>query len=117
MLEMAPSYWFTTTRFHVEPGEDEETRPRSYGRQLAHWLRERFLALGYPAAEVIPEDWGWCVMCQRDPYALWVGCGNLLDYRTPSQAIRHLRRTCCCGTRVPRRYGLSSSTCPLPSQT
>lgn len=28
---------------------------------------------------VIPEDWGWCVMCQREPFMLWVGCGNVND--------------------------------------
>ncbi|MEW8355501.1 MAG: hypothetical protein AB2556_23930 [Candidatus Thiodiazotropha sp.] len=28
-------------------------------------------------AEVIPEDWGWCVMCSRKPYMLWVGCGYI----------------------------------------
>ena len=79
-MESAPSYWFTSTMFSVEPGEDEETNPRMYGRQLAHWLRERFLTLGYPVEEVIAEDWGWCVMCQRVPYRLWVGCVNLRDY-------------------------------------
>ena len=79
-MESAPSFWFTSTRFNVEPGEDEETNPRMYGRQLARWLREKFVSLGYPAEEVIAEDWGWCVMCQREPYRLWVGCVNLRDY-------------------------------------
>ena len=72
--------WFKSSLFEVEPGEDEETNPRLYGRQLANWLRTRFLSLGYPVEEVIPEDWGWCVMCQRDPYWLWIGCVNLRDY-------------------------------------
>jgi len=75
-----PIYWMKSSRFEAEPGEDEETNPRLYGRQLANWLRERFLALGYPVEDVIPEDWGWCVMCQRDPYWLWIGCVNLQDY-------------------------------------
>ena len=64
----------------MEPGEDEETNPRLYGRQLATWLRQRFVSLGYEVEDVIPEDWGWCVMCQRDPYLLFVGCVNLRDY-------------------------------------
>jgi hypothetical protein len=80
MVQSAESYWFTSTLFDVEPGEDEETNPRLYGRQVANWLRDRFLALGYKVEEVIPEDWGWCVMCQRDPYWLFVGCVNLRDY-------------------------------------
>jgi hypothetical protein len=74
------SYWFTSSVFEVEPGEDEETNPQLYGRQAAHWLRQGFLALGYPVEEVIPEDWGWCVMCQREPYWLWVGCVNVQDH-------------------------------------
>ena len=64
----------------MEPGEDEETNPRLYGRQLATWLRQRFASLGYEVEDVIPEDWGWSVMCQRDPYLLFVGCVNLRDY-------------------------------------
>ena len=73
-------YWFTSTLFGVDPGEDQETNPRLYGRQPASWLRQKFLDLGYPVEEVIPEDWGWCVMCQRQPYELWIGCVNLRDY-------------------------------------
>jgi hypothetical protein len=72
-------YWFTSTTFEVEPGEDSETNPRKYGRQLAKWLRDHLVALGYPAEEVFGDDWGWCVMCRRDPYLLWVGCVNLQD--------------------------------------
>lgn len=33
--------------FEAEPGEDEETNPRMYGHQVATWLHEQFLALGY----------------------------------------------------------------------
>jgi hypothetical protein len=75
-----PGYWFTSTLFEAEPGEDDESNPRMYGRQPAKWLREGFLALGYPAEEVFGEDWGWCVMYQREPYSLFVGCLNLRDY-------------------------------------
>ncbi len=32
---------------------------------------------GYRAPEVIAEDWGWCVMCAREPFWLWVGCGSM----------------------------------------
>ena len=79
-MEGSGGYWFKSSLFAAEPGEDEATNPRMYGRQLANWLRERFLPLGYPAVEVIAEDWGWCVMCQREPYELWIGCVNLADY-------------------------------------
>ena len=79
-MNQTRGYWFKSSLFEVEPGEDEETNPRLYGRQLATWLRQRFVSLGYEVEDVIPEDWGWCVMCQRDPYLLFVGCVNLRDY-------------------------------------
>jgi hypothetical protein len=68
-------YWFRSGLFAIEVGEDEETNPGRYGKNLAVWLKSRLEALGHPVEEVIPEDWGWCVMCRRDPFWLWVGCG------------------------------------------
>lgn len=78
------SICFRSTLFEIEPGEDERTNPGRYGRQLAHWLAERLRGLGYSQAEVIPEDWGWCVMCSRKPFRLWVGCGNSDTMNTPA---------------------------------
>lgn len=75
-----PGYWFTSSQFDIEPGEDEETNPRLYGRQPANWIRHQLISCGYAVEDVTPEDWGWCVMCQREPYRLWVGCVNLRDY-------------------------------------
>lgn len=68
-------FWFRSDMFAIEPGEDEETNPGIFGRKLAAWLRERFIEIGYPVEEVIAEDWGWCVMCSREPVLLWIGCG------------------------------------------
>ena len=79
MTEAENRYWFRSTLFDLEPGEDSETNPGLYGRQLANWLRDRFRSLGYSVEDVIPEDFGWCVMCQRDPYMLWVGCVSVPD--------------------------------------
>jgi hypothetical protein len=73
-------FWFRSTLFEVEPGEDEETNPLCFGRQLAHWLRERLVAQGRSVEEVIPEDWGWCLVVQRKPFLLWVGCVSVHDY-------------------------------------
>lgn len=73
-------HFFKSDLFEVEPGEDEETNPRLYGRQLANWLRGQFIEKGYEVEEIIPEDWGWCVMCQREPFWLWVGCSSIVDY-------------------------------------
>jgi hypothetical protein len=72
-------FHFTSSLFEIEPREDEETNPRRYGKQLALWLKEKLKGIGYQT-EVLPEDWGWCVICQRKPFLLWVGCGNESDY-------------------------------------
>jgi len=73
-------YFLKSELFDVEPGEDEETNPRLYGRQFAQWLRQKFIEKGYDVEEIIPEDWGWCVMCQRDPFWLWIACSSIVNY-------------------------------------
>src|SRR5438105_2089850 len=75
-----PQYWFRSTLFEIEPGEEDETNPLCYGRQLANWLRRKLIAKGYGVEEVFGEDWGWCVVCARKPFMLWVGCVNVHDY-------------------------------------
>ncbi|KRA72815.1 hypothetical protein ASD78_14405 [Lysobacter sp. Root667] len=75
-------YHFTSTLFEVEPGEDEEINPRMYGRQLAQWLKSQLEKRGYDIEPIIAEDWGRCLMCSRDPFMLWVGCGSMVDYGT-----------------------------------
>jgi hypothetical protein len=79
-MQSTNGYWLKSSLFAAEPGEDDESNPRLYGRQLASWIRQRFQSLGYPVEEVHAEDWGWCVMCQRDPYSLFIGCVSLADY-------------------------------------
>jgi hypothetical protein len=80
---------FRSDLFQVDPKEDEETNPSCYGRSLAQWIHGKFTALGYSPEAVIPEDWGWCVMLRREPFLLWIGCGNvtskILDDVTPAQ--------------------------------
>jgi hypothetical protein len=39
---------------------------------LANWMKQEFNSV----EEVIPEDWGWCLMRQHKPCSLWLGCGN-----------------------------------------
>lgn len=78
-------FWFQSSMFDIEPGEDEEINPRMYGRQLANWLKEQLELRGYDVEPVINEDWGRCLMCSRDPFMLWVGCGNMTDYSTAKE--------------------------------
>ena len=82
---MKNGYLFTSSLFEVELGEDAETNPRRYGRQLALWIKKKFEELGYDVEDVIPEDWGWCVMCQRAPFTLWIACGNRDDSVTAKE--------------------------------
>src|SRR5262245_38288909 len=85
---MAPDgYWFTSSKFAIEPGEDAEINPGIYGRQLAKWLKARLEERGYPSVDIINEDWGRCVMCQRDPFMLWVGCANVTTDETSTDPI------------------------------
>ncbi len=75
---MEKGYWFKSDLFKIQAGEDEVTNPFCFGKELAEWLCLKLKKLGYEA-DVIPEDWGWCVMCVHDDYSLWVGCGIIQD--------------------------------------
>lgn len=70
---MNKSYFFKSDLFQVHANETDETNPGCYGRELGEWLSKQLGDAGYET-ELIPEDWGWCVMCLRKPYMLWVGC-------------------------------------------
>lgn len=77
MLDGMDRYWFTSNLFTVEPGEDEEINPGRHGRQLAIFLKTQLEGRGYSVEPIISEDWGRCLMLSRDPFLLWVGCGNV----------------------------------------
>jgi len=74
---LGSGYTFRSSLFEIERDEDEETNPRRYGRALARWLASRLQECGYPGAEAVPEDWGWCVALPSDAFRVWVGCGNM----------------------------------------
>jgi len=76
---MSDGYWFKSSLFEIEPGEDDEINPGIYGRQLALWLKPKLEAAGYTVEGILNEDWGRCIMCQRSPFALWVGVGSVED--------------------------------------
>ena len=75
-MTAAPTFVVETRAFAVETGEDEETNPGCFGKAFSAWIAQEFRDLGQAVEEVIPEDWGWCVILQRKPYSLWIGCGN-----------------------------------------
>lgn len=71
--------YFTAERFALVPNEEEFTNPGCFGKSLAEWICQEIKTLGYPEAEVIAEDFGWCVMCSRRNFLLWIGCGSILS--------------------------------------
>lgn len=79
-------FWFKSDLFDIEPGEDDDINPRIYGRQLANWLKQRLEESGYKVEPVILEDWGRCLMLTRDPFRLWIGCGNVTDLEDDAAA-------------------------------
>ena len=89
--KLGNGYWFKSPLFEVELGEDKNTNPFCYGKQLSDWIKGKFTDLGYPVEEVIEEDWGFLVMCQRGSCSLSIGCGNmrsdLYDTVTPEEKL------------------------------
>jgi len=107
----SPTILFRSDLFKIDPREDEETNPFCYGRSLAEWVRTKFIELGYVPESVIAEDWGWCVMLTREPFMLWVGCGNdrsaFYSKVTPEEKEsfvpdgREITWSCLVGTDIP----------------
>jgi hypothetical protein len=69
--------YFTSSRFNIVEGEEDFTNPGCFGKELGTWLCDNLKLRGYPDAELLPEDFGWCVMCSSRPFMLWVGCGSV----------------------------------------
>ena len=68
---------FSSSKFPVEPGEDEETNPGIYGKALATWVAAKLKERGVPVKRIVAEDFGRCVMVRNWPFMLWIGCANL----------------------------------------
>lgn len=78
-----PATEFKSSLIHVVPFEDDDVNPGILGRGLANWVKESLVDSAYPVSEDIAEDWGYCLMLQRKPYWLWVGCSGSSDYEYP----------------------------------
>ena len=75
---MEAGFWFRSDLFQIQKDEDEETNPGCYGKALGNWLCRKFREQGYEVEDLIAEDWGWCVMCHRKGYLLWIACGSVM---------------------------------------
>lgn len=76
--DIYPEHMFYSPKFGIDLAEVEETNPYMFGKELATWLSGQLRQRGYDS-EVVAEDWGWCVVCQRKPYTLFIGCLSALD--------------------------------------
>ena len=72
----SPLLLFTSSGFPPVPGEDDETNPGIFGKELAEWLVDRLREAGVSAGEAIAEDFGWCVPVGGGPHALYVACAS-----------------------------------------
>lgn len=75
---------FSTARFAIEAGEDEETNSGVYGKKPAEWLADALRRTGVEVQGVIAEDFGRCVMPHRKPFMLWIGCACMSTRLTPA---------------------------------
>lgn len=79
--------YFTSSRFKIVEGEEDFTNPGCFGKELGTWICDELRSRGYAEAELIPEDFGWCVMCSRNPFLLWAGCGSVFTERIMNSTI------------------------------
>ncbi len=56
--------------FQVIEGEDDETNPGIYGKELAKWLASQLQEAGQPKADAFAEDFGWIVLCHHPHMAI-----------------------------------------------
>lgn len=69
--------YFTSPRFNIVEGEEDFTNPGCFGKELGTWLCDELQSRGYQEAELLPEDFGWCVICSDKSFILWIGCGSV----------------------------------------
>ena len=75
-MQSSPHLLFHSSRFVVQPGEDEETNPGIFGRALAHWLGQQFVAPTFSEDDVIAEDFGWCVLIPDKGMNVYLACSS-----------------------------------------
>ena len=75
-MKQSPLLEFESTAFAIAPGEDERTNPGIFGKALAEWLAVALRVQGFSSAEIIPEDFGWCVPLESKPHKLYVACAS-----------------------------------------
>lgn len=78
---------FKSNSFPVIPYEDDELNPGILGKSVSQWVESILKNTSYPITEVIPEDFGYCLMIKRKPYWLWVGVSGTSSYDFPENGL------------------------------
>ena len=81
-LATSPDLIFESSRFPVQPGEDEATNPGIFGRSLAHWLGQQLVSADFALDDVIAEDFGWCVAIPDKGMAVYLACSSTDEQHT-----------------------------------
>jgi hypothetical protein len=76
-----------SSRFAIEPGEDEDTNPGIYGRALAQWLATQLPEFGWRVKGCIAEDFGRLVEVEHTKFRLFVACASGHDGADSWQAF------------------------------
>ncbi len=71
-----PMNWVEPEDFRVDACEDAEGSPGDYGRGFALCIAKQLRGAGESVLDVVPEDFGQCVILKRRPYLLWIGCAK-----------------------------------------
>ena len=91
---------FDSDAFPPVPG-DTINAPHIYGKKLAQWLAAELPAHGLAVCDCHDEDWGWEISFENKEFALYLGCGGMMDgeensflcFITPDRPIvRPMRR-------------------------
>ena len=76
-----------SSRFAIEPGEDNETNPGIFGRALAQWLAVQLPAFGWRVKGCVAEDFGRLVEVEDPKFRLFVACASGHDGADSWQAF------------------------------
>ena len=74
---MHTEYFFRSDDFPYI--EDECINPHLYGENLAIFLTEELVKLGYEIKDYYSEDVGWEIELKNQDFPLYIRCGNLGD--------------------------------------
>ena len=86
-MQSSRQIYVRSSRFSIEPDEDEEVNPGIYGRQFSNWLATELPAFGWRVTDTFPEDFGRLVEVEHPRFRVYVACGSGHDGEQSWQAF------------------------------